>query len=333
MALRTGPLAGGPMASFRKLPSGKWQALIARQGVRESKSFPTRAAARDWAARREYLLQNPEVVAAELTFGALLLRYANEVSDTKRGAWWEIIRIRKLCRDELAGVSLAKLSSQDFARWRDRRLREVAPASVQREMQLMSSAINVARREWGLLQTNPLTDVRRPRKPPPRDRRPTADELERMTHAAGSDLTTVTARAFHAFLFGIETAMRAGEIVGLRRANVDRVRRVARLTQTKNGRPRDVPLSRAALDLLAALPDADPVFGLDSRQLDALFRKIRKRAAVEGLTFHDSRHEAITRLAKKLDVLALARMVGHSDLRMLQVYYNETAEELAKRLD
>ncbi len=37
-------------------------------------------------------------------------------------------------------------------------------------------------------------------------------------------------------------------------------------------------------------------------------------------------------LARKLDVLPLARMVGHTDLKMLMTYYNESAEDLAKRL-
>jgi integrase len=92
-------------------------------------------------------------------------------------------------------------------------------------------------------------------------------------------------------------------------------------------------LSSRAVSLLEALPKLDPVFGLSSRQLDVLFRKLRDRAGVEGLTFHDSRHAAITALSRKLDVLALARMVGHTDLRQLRVYYNESAEELAKRLD
>jgi hypothetical protein len=58
-----------------------------------------------------------------------------------------------------------------------------------------------------------------------------------------------------------------------------------------------------------------------------------KRAMVEGLTFHDSRHLAITKQSKKLDILALARMVGRWDLRQLQVYYNESAEDIAGRLD
>jgi integrase len=154
-----------------------------------------------------------------------------------------------------------------------------------------------------------------------------------MRHVAGVDLGKATARAFHAFLFAIETGMRAGEIAGLEWDGVNLGKRVARLTHTKNGRPRDVPLSKEAVRLLEVLPELEPVFGLSSRQLDALFRKVRDKAGADGLTFHDSRHAAITRLSKKLDVLALAKMVGHTDIKMLMVYYDESAEELARRLD
>ena len=44
-------------------------------------------------------------------------------------------------------------------------------------------------------------------------------------------------------------------------------------------------------------------------------------------------HDAITRLAQKLNVLQLARMVGHRDIRSLQTYYNETAESMARCCD
>lgn len=148
------------------------------------------------------------------------------------------------------------------------------------------------------------------------------------------DLTKTTARAIHAFRFAVETAMRAGEIVGLTEDTVDRETRVATLPRTKNGTARKVPLSMAALDLLGDLPKTDgPLFGLTSQQIDALFRKARDKAGIENLHFHDSRHEAITRLARKLDVLSLARIVGHKDIKMLMIYYNETAEDLAQRLD
>lgn len=54
---------------------------------------------------------------------------------------------------------------------------------------------------------------------------------------------------------------------------------------------------------------------------------------IDDLHFHDTRHTAITRLAKIFNVLELARIVGHRDLRNLQIYFNMTAEDMAKKLD
>ncbi|PPB79801.1 phage integrase family protein [Albidovulum inexpectatum] len=320
------------MASIRRLGE-KWRAEVYRKGQRKSKVFPTRREAREWAARVEFELDNPQEVAADATLGDLLDRYRREVTPGKRGRRSEEIRIERLKRDPISRMKLGRLTPDVFSAWRDDRLRVVGPATVRREMGFLSSVLNTARREWGMLADNPLSEVRRPSSPPPRDRLPTDAEIAALRAAAGDDLERLTARALHAFLFALETAMRAGEICSLRWDDVDLDRRVARLRETKNGRPRDVPLSTEAVRLLRELPRRDPVFGLTPRQLDALWRALRRKAGVSGLTFHDSRHAAITRLARKLDVLALARMVGHSDLRMLQVYYNETAEELARRLD
>lgn len=198
---------------------------------------------------------------------------------------------------------------------------------------MLSAVLTVARREWGLIAVNPISDVRKPSKPPPRDRLITDGEFQKLLEKAGTDLSSQTARAFHAFRFSMETAMRAGEVVGFQWDRVDLEKRVARLAMTKNGTSREVPLSSEAVRLLQVLPHSDPIFGITSANLDMLWRRLRDRAGVKGLNYHDSRHIAITRLSRKLDVLALARMVGHKDLRMLQSYYNETAEELAKRLN
>lgn len=181
-----------------------------------------------------------------------------------------------------------------------------------------------------------MAEVRKPPEPPPRVRRVSAEELERLALSAGSDLTRATARTFHSFLFAIETGMRISEIVGLEWERLDLEDRVAKLAMTKNGTSRDVPLSHEAVRLLEALPSAGTkaggVYQLTAGQVDALWRKLRDRAGIENLHFHDSRHEAITRLEKKLDVLSLARMVGHRNLNELMTYYNESAKDLAKRL-
>jgi integrase len=319
------------MATILKHGSG-YRALVNRQGVRKTKVFTTKTEAKNWAAREEYLILNEEKIQSKLTFGDVMERYAREVSPAKRGARWEQIRLEKFLTYPIAKIALGELKPSDLGNWREARLKEVAPASVKREMILMSAVLTQARKEWGFIKENPMADVRKPSDTAPRDRRPSAEELERLAHSAGSDLSHSTARAYQAFVFAIETAMRAGEIIGLTWEHVDLEDRVCHLPKTKNGTSRDVGLSPEAVRLLEELPRQDPVFGLRSPQLDALWRKLRDRAGVEDLHFHDSRHEAITRLARKLDVLSLARMVGHRNLNQLNAYYNETAKDLAKRL-
>lgn len=320
------------MATFKKTLTGKWQAQIAIQGHRKAKSFPTKAAARDWANRQEYLIREGESGGSASPFREILDRYAREVSTTKRGAKWEIVRLDKIGRGKIGDKRLRDLGVDDFIAWRDHRLTEVAPASVNREMVLLSAVMTHARKEWRLIKVNPLSDVTKPRQPPPRDRRVSDAEVEALVHAGGGDLSTKIGRAVHAFRFAVETAMRAGEIVSLRWDRIDLDVNVAHLPMTKNGQARDVPLSPMAADLLRELPKLDPCFGLASADLDVLFRRARDRTDIEGLRFHDSRHEAITRLAKRVEVLDLARIVGHRDINMLLVYYNATASELADRL-
>ena len=91
-----------------------------------------------------------------------------------------------------------------------------------------------------------------------------------------------------------------------------------------------VPMSSKALHI-AVKVSCD--FNLTPRQIDSNFRKYRDKCGIKNLHFHDSRHQAITNLAKKIQVLDLARITGITDLKILMVYYNQTAEEIAKLLD
>ncbi|ARQ46069.1 tyrosine-type recombinase/integrase [Oxalobacter formigenes] len=325
------------MASFRKKGNG-WVAEIARAGFRQSKSFVTKAEAVAWATQTEAdLLAGKRGRAPNKPLNWLLEKYSNEVSTTKKGVRWEQIRLSAMSRDEIGKIMLSDLHKRDITEWRDRRLRTVSSATVNREWNLLSNVFTIAMNEWGFLDDNPMKTVRRPVTSKARDRRISEDEIERMLLACGYDYETppetTQARVGAAFLFAIETAMRAGEIVSLTSDDIDIDKRTARLKNTKNGTDRDVPLSSEAIRILKQLPEENTCFDIASSSLDALFRKAKKRAMIDDLHFHDTRHESITRLAKKLDVLSLARMVGHRDLKMLMVYYNETAEELAKKLD
>jgi hypothetical protein len=66
----------------------------------------------------------------------------------------------------------------------------------------------------------------------------------------------------------------------------------------------------------------------DSDGLGKAFSRARKRAGIVGLCFHDLRHEAASRWAKKVPVATLAKIFGWKTLQMAMRYYNPTAEEL-----
>src|SRR5690606_25287388 len=203
----------------------------------------------------------------------------------------------------------------------------VKSSTVNRELNLISHCLTQARR-WRLMAHAPLKDLKRPRNPPPRFRRISENEIQQLCIVLGyrEDIEIKLKRQFVAlaFLFAIETAMRAGEICMLTKNLIDANAAVAHLPDTKNSYPRDVPLSPKAIELLKKLPEPEhddaPLFQLTAQTLDANFRKYCRRTNIDDLHFHDTRHEAITRLASKLDVLDLARVTGHRDLKQLLIY-------------
>ena len=320
------------MASIYRHSKG-WRVQVYVNGVRESGVFDTKARAAAWALEREAQLSGKKL--PDKLLREALERYARDVSPTKAGERWEVNRLSNIGRDKIAKRPMAALDASDLADYRDRRLKEVAPATVRREMSLIGSVLEIARKEWGWLRVNPQKDVHKPTAPPSRKRRIDPEEIRRLELAFGfcGQLETRTAmnRTGLAFLFALETACRAGEIVGLTAENIHLPERYIHLPKTKNGDARDVPLSSRAVEILSVLPGH--VFDLNPGTRDNMFRRARDASGCIDLHFHDSRAEAIWRLSKKLDVLELARVIGHRDLRSLMLYYNTSASDLAKRLD
>lgn len=333
------------MASITPHKKG-YRAQVRFKEQRDSAVFATKAEAREWASERETAMRRMAAtgINTEKTVQDAFDRYGKEVSSTKKGEDWEVTRMAAIAQHKVAGKVLGKymlceVTADTLGQWRDMRLAEgLTGSTINRDFALLSHIFTSARREWKWLAANPTSDVRRPANSPSRDRLINQNDIDKILQSLGyaGEVRTKSDRVAAAFLFAIETAMRAGEICALRRNWV--TGNVAHLPAivNKNGSKRDVPLSARALELLASLPvdpdDDDELFGMTSSRIDALFRKGRDKALVGDLTFHDTRHLAITRLARKLNILELARMVGHRDLKTLQIYYNETAEEIAKKL-
>lgn len=329
------------MASYRKR-GDKWRAEVFKNNVRDSQTFDTKREAVEWAQKREAELsamKSGKVIRK--TLGAVMQRYSDDISPNKDGGDWEVKRIVAFLRDEriLAAMVMQDVTAADLAAYRDRRLKLVKPSSVLREISLWRAIWTQARRgEWRYVDHDPWKEVTKPKDSAPRDVLFVGDQVEKIVAAlkyTGGQPTTKRQQTAVALLLALETAMRASEIVGLTWPRVDLVRRVAHLPKTKNGDARDVPLSRRAVELLQAMIglDGERVFTVDSASLDTNYRLGRAAAGISGPTFHDSRATAITRLAKKLELLELARMSGHRDPRSLMIYYRKTASEIASKLD
>lgn len=318
------------MASIRKYKNG-WRAFVRRKGVSKTATFTTKREAQDWATKTELLILAESEGKVKRPFRDLLVRYLTEVTPMKRNANWEAGYLRRMLKHPIAD---AINPDETYAvEYRNERLKSVQGSTVNREMCVLSAVCSTAIKEWRWMERNPFTNVKKPRPNPHRDRRVSDEEIEKLKEAVQYEVPpkTVMQLCVHAFMLAIETAMRIGEIRSLTWDDIDFEKRTAFLPVTKNGDSRTVPLSPKALDLLRQLPVGDK-YVFQRRSIKNCFWNVVRMTDIKDLHFHDSRHEAITRLSKKVDVLALARIVGHKRVNQLMTYYNESAEDIALKL-
>lgn len=217
---------------------------------------------------------------------------------------------------------LIEMDSERIGRWRDSRLKTVSGSTVQREANLLRHLFTLAVDEWRWLERNPFKGVRLPKHNPARHQVWTWPLIKRVLRADRHGKTLQVIRAFHVAL---HTGMRLSEVLA---AKLDG--RVAVLPKDKTtNAPVKVPLARHGAKLLKRYAP----FTVGPNEASTLFSELCAELLIEGLTFHDSRGSALTWLSRRFDVLTLARISRHKDLKILMAtYYRETAEQIAARL-
>ena len=332
-----------------------WQAQIKRKGFPlQVKTFRTKSEATQWATVTESEMMRGVFVSRSeserTTVDDLIDRYAREVLPTQKGGHREVSRVKHI-KEGLGKYSLAALTSSLIADYRDARLKIVGPQSVKHELGLLQRALKRGAQEWGIALPGgiPTLTVKKPSLPNARDRRLVDDEEERLLAACGE---ARNAWLRPVVIFAIETAMRAGEMletkgtagedgerpirsIGLLWKNVDLHKRIALLPETKNGTARTVPLSSTAVEVLKGLPRSldGRVFGTTYEGIHLAFVRACRRAGIDGLRFHDLRHEATSRLFEKgFNPMEVSAITGHKTLQMLKRYTHLRAEDLAKRM-
>jgi integrase len=326
------------VAHFYPLPSGRVRAQIALRGIRKSQTFATKGAARAWAMREEAaILDGTADKWPAKTLADAINRYLKEVTPTKGGKRAEAIMLKQTLKDfpALCAKVMHTISANDLGEWRDERLKTVSGSTVIRYAALLRHVWTVAAGEWEWCpEPTPWKRVRLPEHNPARTRlngwREIRMMLRRLNYFTGRPPGSMMEEVAYAWLIALRTAMRAGEVrqISPQTFGGNVVRLESHKTKKATGRARLVPVSNQAARLIRIVGE----FTISQGSLDALFRKAREQCGLSGFTFHDSRATATTLLAKKVDVLTLARITGHRDISQLMVYYRESDASIGARL-
>jgi integrase len=282
-------------------------------------------------ADRRDLPRDPKVLQ-RITLGQLVERYRDTVSVRKRGYDVERIVLNAFLRHRICRKPLSEIEASDFASYRDERLMKITASTLKRELAPLHNMFELARDEWGLpLRDNPLRKVRVRSVHLRRERRLKHGELDQLIQAAQMCRNPLI---LPIILFAVETGMRRSEILSLRREHIDQQGRSILLSHTKNGHSRIVPITDAAAEIVAMVPmREDRIFPITSTAFRLAWDRLRKRAGIIDLHFHDLRHEAISRFFERgLTVPEVALLSGHRDARMLFRYTHPDREHIMRKL-
>ena len=269
------------------------------------------------------------------TFGDMMARYLTERAVLK--APKSYLRDRQALNHLLplfGETVLAGITPKLLAGYKtQRRIEKAAPATINKELQLVRHAFNIALREWEWCRENPMHRVSMEPVRNEVDRWLTANEEEHLLASSSPWLREMIGFALH-------TGMRQGEILNLQWQDVDFVRGVLLVMQSKNGTRRTIPLNTTVYELLAAKqttmgPLRGPVFTtplgneLQVRYLAREFCEARNRAGIPDFRFHDMRHTFATRLVQRgVDLYKVQRLLGHKTSVMTQRYAHHSPESL-----
>ena len=233
------------MASIRKRGS-RINVQIRKKGYPlVSKSFVSLTVAKKWAVVTEADMERclHLVIPDDTTVGELLDRYRREILPTHKGQQVERYRLGTLKR-YFGPMRVTDLTAQEVAKYRDHRLKEVSPASLKRELTILSRVLTLSSKDWGIaLPQNPVKMISLPRADKARTRRLEAGEEEKLLQITNQKLRRV-------IILALETAMRRGEILNIKKSHINYSKSVLLIPSTKNDQSRTIPLSSQALTAL-----------------------------------------------------------------------------------
>ena len=303
-------------ASFsRKTDAKKWNAQT-ETAIREGRHFKTTEAKRH-------------------TLAEAIKRYIKQVLPSKPKSFDKQANQLKWWTEKIGAFTLADVTPSMIAEQRDKlsvgitiRGTKRNQATVNRYLAALSHVFTIASKEWGWVDSNPLSKVRKLTEARGRVRFLSDDERDRLLAACKE---SVCEELYLLVVLFLSTGARRMEILGLRWSDVDLNRRVILLEHTKNNERRILPLQGHAYDLLNSYAkirriNTELIFASKTNpekpmDIRTAWEGALKRAEIQDFKLHDCRHSAASYLAMNGATLSeIAEVLGHKTLQMVKRY-------------
>lgn len=339
------------MATFTKLPSGRWRAQVRKGGMNRGETFTFKRDAQAWAQQIE--VQAEHIVAhgyqpvpegysvADLIDGYSL--ECNMGGRTKQAT-------HALLRRELGTVPLKRLNSVHLRDFIDTRLKAGAGGvTIAADLSFLGAILKWGRHSRRMdLPTDLARDARRDlsarkvsTRSNERDREPTTAELEKL-YAFWTANKRQTIPMATLCAFALATAMRQDEICSIQveDVNVDKrtvVIRDRKDPRRKEGNHQTVPLLPAAWALVEPILEirkAGRVFPYQASSVSTAFTRACSKVGIDDLRFHDLRHKATSDLFRSgLAIPQVALLTGHKTWTQLKRYTHTKPEDVHAALE
>lgn len=333
-----------------------------RQGnnFSQSKTFSKESLAKEWIRKIEAELElggNIGKKPTSDTLATLILRYRDEVAEQFNPKYTaNLTRIASYPIAKKFAHSLTRQDFTSFALWRfrgDDDNEGVAPSTIKGDFSFFGATIDYAISAWGLpletvqFELQQAASALRKRRiitnSKALDRTPTNDELIKLTtyfyQAWQRGRTTIP---MHLVIWlAIYTTRRQDELMNLRLSDFDRHNNQWLVRDVKNpdgsaGNHKYAHLEQNAIAMIDELLhpdvrnrmiyagyDTELLIPANARTVGSYFSRACHVLEIEGLRFHDLRHEGATRLAEdNWSIPQIQTVTLHSSWKSLQRYVN-----------
>ena len=326
--------------------AGVWWTCIRHNGRKIQKSLetPDKKLAQDIEAKiRTEIVEGSyfeKLVGRNKTFGDMMDKFMAEhaptVSENTQRSYTTSL---KFLLPHFGDSNLISISPKMISRYKVLRKGDgVKPATVNRELAMLSKAFSLAAKEWEWLKDNPVSRVSKEKENNARDRWLSKDEEKRLLDNSPEWIKQI-------IIFSLNTGLRLGELTGLEWSRVDISNKTILIDNSKNGEQRTIPLNKYALDVVKQRLRVkslkyDYVFinryswKINPNSLRDAFRKILRKVEIDDFRLHDLRHSFATRLTQSdVDLYKISKLLGHKDIKMTQRYAHHCPDSLREGVE